>query len=319
MTMFNVRLLCGLLVGLLMVGQKYISAEENVESLMKKTVDFDAPIIRSEDVLSMLQQLKALVPIDNSPVQFDLENLINYSVMSPEKCTKKFDEEQQLLREPNNVSSPNRDKKWGPNIMAYFRFFKVKAFQYCVEELRQNVQQISSDDENELDEIIKSINTSQFETVDDFKKLNVDEIFEGVSKHMRDNNKNFDKLMQKSKTRQEAHEIYEKDVSVLCERVLQAIEPLDFVFKASMTQDFPKELFDNQDLKDWLIKHYACFVIKRTELKNFDRYYFGDKGIPVEKVPFWKRPTGAFYGSSGSSGYGGLGLMSMAAVASSMN
>lgn len=309
----NYTIVIGFIVKLAFMAEMTI-AQETVESLMKKTVDFDAPVIGAEEVLSMLKQIQQMVPKKESAIQFDLENLISFSVMKPEKCTTKFDEQRNWCREPNNVSSPNKDKLWGQNIMAYFTYYKVKSFEYCIGELKKNIENVSQDDLKKLQKISNFIKPDGLKSLDELDHLTVFAIFDGVTKYLKESDESFDKDMQKSKTREKAHERYEKDLPVVCRRVMKNIKPIQFVGKARYEEDFPKEQFDNKFLAQWLMNCRICSHISNTEIDEFDSFYFGDKGIPVEKLPFWKRvATGGYYGSSGGGG-GGPSMSSMASA-----
>lgn len=292
------RILVGLVVNfgfMVMIA----ASEDTVESLMKKTVDFDAFIIYAEDVLHMLKQLQQMIPKENSPVHYDLENLISFSVMRPEKCSTKFNEQHQWFREPNNVSSPNRDKYWGPNILNYFTYFKVKSFEYCIKELEKNVKRISDDDLKKIQKISNFINPKGFKSVIKVLNLERSDIFAGIAKYLKDSDKSFDLEMQKAKTRDEAHDKYRKDLPIFCDRILENIKPIEFVRIANSEKDFPKCFLDDKFLAEWSINYRICSNVIVTSIEDFDQLYFGKKGIPKERRPFFQYvPFGGGYSGS---------------------
>lgn len=288
-------------------------AEDSIDSLMKKTVDFDAPVIDSVKVLEMLKQLQQLIPKDNSAIHYDLENLIDFATMKFERCTgyNELDKYSYYMKRPNTLSSPARNKLFGANILAFFRYFKQELVRYCRKELESNVAQLDSSDLIELRKLVSATKIKEIGSCEDFNNINKGQIFAGVVDYIKRVDPGLDKLMQKAKQRSTiAKDRYQKLVPDLCARMSTKMKPTAFLVAGLLDKEAAPAVLESSFLKEWTINSTVCGTILGADDKDFDYFYFDGK-VPAEKVPFWRRATGRYGGSGGYSGGPSISHMTM--------
>lgn len=274
--------------------------------IYKQSVDYDAPVIDGEKTLELLKQLKDIIPKHDKEMQKDLANLIYISEEVDSDCYNT------LLRNnvninTNSLSSKEKNKHYGANILAYMDYCGGKAIKYCKNKLELVVNtEISNSDKAEIEKLI-SDNVVYPKNKDEYYDIKEKQSINYSLKYLQNNIDDFDRKIKKAKTRTEIVDKYIW-LTQLCKRFNRQLQPDSFIETAISHYSLYKYIFEDNFLIKWETRARVCyFVGNKISSDQVIKEYFGDSGIPLEtkdKVKnFFSLGGGGARSGSDSSGY----------------
>lgn len=264
----------------------------------KQSVAFDAPVIEPEKTLQQLRELREMIPenrnvfadYDNQPSELDsdgveandkwianehygimladLESLLELSkYQDAERCS--YDEFKflNINRRGASLSSPQQDRGWGPNILAFIKHYKLKTIDYCRNKL---VRIIAANDGPLMNfDLIKGVveamipkGISSFEQYQNLFNFKI--VADGVNRYLRSSIANFDEKLRKSQTRKEIHNKFEL-IKKTCDAVESNLGDRGFVATVMEDEQVAADVFKNRDLIELAVGIEVCLRVIKSE------------------------------------------------------
>lgn len=260
--------------------------------IWRQSVAFDAPVIEPAKTLELLKQLDPLIPKsgyicfeklnqNNDPHSDRNEALLlmhTYLSWLIQLSTEKnsvvcrhdrlinMDWHLKSVKE-TLLSSPERNKPWGPNIVAYMKQAKLDMVKYCQTLLEQELK--GSDFLKDRLKLIEDVSMvvlpmEGVRGMEQYSRLLDDRfIAKGIQGFLRSQFTNFDKRLRKDESRQEIINRFEA-LREACGHIPFQIESAGFIMSALRDQLVSAEVAQNKQLLKLGAKIHICWRLRNN-------------------------------------------------------
>lgn len=274
----------------------------------EQSVAFDAPVIEPDRTLAALKQLKELIPENKNTfsgfyarslaessktddkwilndlygmMHSDLDSLLDISdYQNAKKCSHDEFKFLNIDRRGASLSSPERNKSWGPNIIAYIKYYKLKTIDNCEELLSKAIQ--GNADFDLIRGVIRSIFPNGVGSLAEYQSLNdFDVVASRLNEYFKSSISNFDEKIRKSATRKEIQSKF-ASIKNSCNKIDSQLEDRGFVTIVMEDKLVAEEVFKNKNLMELASGLEICDRVIKSD--KFNEALVGIKYGAKEKL-----------------------------------
>lgn len=252
----------------------------------KQSVAYDALLIEPKRTLQLLARLRKLVPpVEKnflsatkrnllskddlernealSTMSYDLESLVDLAKYSDQdySCQGKnfLHSLDDRFNGESSLSSPTRNLPFGPNILAYIKFYKMTTIKHCKALLKESVDDADRESRQLIKEVVKSVEPRGGSDLQRYKSIStIDGIANAINHYLSSTESNLNDSLQHGDSRRRVFAKFNA-IRQACDRISEGAQFKGFVVAAMKDSQISFDILDDHELIELGMMMEICF------------------------------------------------------------